>query len=44
MMATGIVSRATRLDGAVSLSGLLLGAGTVSYVLLVAASAWRLAG
>lgn len=33
-----------RLDGAARLSGLLLGAGIVAYVLLAVAYAWRLAG
>ena len=44
VMATGIVSKAMRLDGAARLSGLLLGAGIVAYVLLAVAYAWRLAG
>ena len=44
VMATGIVSRAMSLEGASRLSGFLLGAGIVAYVLLVAAYAWRLAG
>jgi hypothetical protein len=42
--ATGIISQAMRLDGAVSLSGFLLGAGIVAHVLLVVAYGWRLAG
>jgi hypothetical protein len=44
VMATGIMSKALRLDGAARLSGLLLGAGIVAYVLLAVAYAWRLAG
>lgn len=44
VMATGIVSRAMSLDGASRLSGFLLGAGIVAYVLLVAAYTWRLLG
>ena len=43
VMATGIVSKAVLLDDAATLSGALLGAGLVAYVLLVAAYAWRLA-
>jgi hypothetical protein len=43
-MATGIVSKAMRLAGAARLSGLLLGAGVVTYVLFAVAYAWRLAG
>src|SRR5262249_1706096 len=42
VMATGIVSKAMRLDGADALSGALLGATIVAYVLLAAAYAWRL--
>jgi tellurite resistance protein TehA-like permease len=42
-MATGIVSQAMRLDGAGTLSGLLLGAAAVAYAALAAASAWRFA-
>ncbi len=44
VMATGIVSQAMRLEGAASLSGFLLAAGIVAYVLLVIAYGWRLAG
>ena len=44
VMATGIVSKAMRLDGALSLSGFLLAAAIAAYVLLAAAYAWRLAG
>ncbi len=43
VMATGIVSLAMRLEGADGLSGFLLGAAIVIYVLLVAGNAWRLA-
>jgi tellurite resistance protein TehA-like permease len=43
VMATGIVSQAMRLEGAATLSGALLGAGIVAYVLLVIAYGWRLA-
>jgi tellurite resistance protein TehA-like permease len=42
VMATGIVSRALQLDGATALSGILLVAAIVTYVLLVAVYAWRL--
>lgn len=44
VMATGIVSQAMRLDGAAALSGFLLGAGIVAYVVLLIAYGWRLAG
>lgn len=44
VMATGIVSQAMSLDGAVRLSGILLGAGICAYLLLAAAYAGRLAG
>ncbi len=44
VMATGIVSQAMRLAGAASLSGFLLGAGIVAYLLLVVAYGWRMAG
>ena len=44
VMATGIVSQAMRLDGAAALSGFLLGAGIVAYVVLLIGYAWRLAG
>ena len=43
VMATGIVSEAMQLDGAVVLSGILLAAGIAAYVLLAALYAWRLA-
>lgn len=43
VMATGIVSKAMRLDGALSLSGFLLGVTIAAYVLLALAYAWRLA-
>lgn len=43
VMATGIVSKALLLDDAATLSGALLGAGLVAYVLLAAAYGWRLA-
>lgn len=43
VMATGIVSRAVQLDGAATLSGILLVAAIVAYVLLLALYAWRLA-
>lgn len=43
VMATGIVSKAVLLDDAPTLSGTLRGVGLVAYVLLAAASAWRLA-
>ena len=42
VMATGIVSKAMRLDGADALSGALLVATIVAYFLLAAAYAWRL--
>ena len=42
VMATGIVSRAMQLDGAALLSGILLVAAIVVYVLLMAVYAWRL--
>jgi hypothetical protein len=44
VMTTGIVSRATSLDGASRLSGFLLRTGIVACVLLVAAYTWRFAG
>ena len=43
VMATGIVSKAVHLDGAVSLGGFLLGVGIVAYILLVAGYGWRIA-
>lgn len=43
VMATCIVSRAMQLDGADRLSGILLGAGIVAYLLLAAVYAARLA-
>lgn len=43
VMATGIVSRALTLDGAAVLPGILLGVAITAYLLLAAASAWRLA-
>jgi tellurite resistance protein TehA-like permease len=43
VMATGIVSTAMHLDGAASLSAVLLVAGIVAYALLVAGYGWRLA-
>jgi tellurite resistance protein TehA-like permease len=43
VMATGIVSQAIQLDGIAWLSGLLLGATIVAYVLLAAVLGWRLA-
>jgi tellurite resistance protein TehA-like permease len=42
VMATGIVSQATRLDGAAVVSAILLGAAIAAYVLLAAVYAWRL--
>lgn len=44
VMATCIVSKAMRLDGALSLSGFLLAAAIAACVLLAAAYDWRLAG
>jgi hypothetical protein len=44
VMTTGIVARATSLDGASRLSGFLLRTGIVACVLLVAACTWRFAG
>ena len=43
VMATGIISRAMRLDGAATLSGALLGIAIAAYLLLAAAYGWRLA-
>ena len=43
VMATGIVSKAVGLDGAATLSGVLLGIGIVAYVLLAVLYGWRLA-
>jgi tellurite resistance protein TehA-like permease len=43
VMATGIVSRAMRLNGATGLSAVLLGAGIVAFVLLTVAYAGRFA-
>ena len=43
VMATGIVSKAVGLDGAASLSGVLLGIGIVAYVVLAVLYSWRLA-
>ncbi len=42
-MATGIVSRAMRLEGAPALAAVLLVIGIAAYVLLAGAYAWRLA-
>ena len=44
VMTTGIVARATSLDGASRLSGFLLRTGIVACVLLVAGCTWRFAG
>ena len=43
VMATGIVSKAMCLDSSATLSGALLGAAIVAYVVLVVAYTWRLA-
>lgn len=43
VMATGIVSQATRVDGARRAAGLLLGVAAVAWVALAAAYSWRLA-
>ena len=44
VMATGIVSRAVRVDGSARLSGILLAVTIACYAVLVVAYGWRLAG
>src|SRR5215469_14872363 len=44
VMATGIVSRAVRVDGSARLSGILLALTIACYVVLVVAYGWRLIG